>query len=155
MKTEDQFWSSKTVSDKGCWEWTRSLRSNGYGQLRWKERANISAHRLSYILSKGPIPDGMLVCHTCDNRKCINPDHLFLGTYQDNHDDMILKGRKRWVARRGSMQGNSKLNEADVALIKRKLSEGEKGRHIAAKFGVSPSTISLIKLGKFWRHVDD
>jgi len=76
----------------GCWEWQFSLR-NGYGVLCFGEKRNLAAHRMSYIVHKGDIPKGLLICHTCDNPKCINPKHLFAGTYSDNTKDAIKKNR--------------------------------------------------------------
>lgn len=80
----------------GCWEWTLS-RAQGYGKFMNKQRKRVMAHRESYKAFIGEIPKGLLVCHSCDNRLCINPDHLFLGTYKDNMDDMVKKGRNNYV----------------------------------------------------------
>lgn len=76
-----------------CWEWTRATNNIGYGMFRVRKGIMRTAHRVSYELHKGDIPPGMCVCHTCDNPKCVNPDHLWLGTVQDNMDDKISKGR--------------------------------------------------------------
>ena len=88
---------NSTVNEEtGCWEWDKGLNSNGYGCVfRNKIEPGRGAHRLSYIVFVAPIPKGLFVCHHCDNPKCINPDHLFLGTHQDNMLDMVMKGRSK------------------------------------------------------------
>ena len=82
-------------SDTDCWNWSGNTSGNGYGRIRHKGRY-ICAHRASYIVRIGEIPDGLLVLHKCDNRGCVNPDHLFLGTHKDNMQDMLSKGRGRY-----------------------------------------------------------
>ena len=78
----------------GCWEWKRATNNIGYGMFRIKQGLMRTAHRVSYELFKGPIPKGMVVCHKCDNPKCVNPDHLWVGTMKDNIRDMDNKGRR-------------------------------------------------------------
>lgn len=89
------FWDRKTVTESGCWEWIGSKRHFGYGQVYFKGRPGRKAHRVAWERTYGPIPEGMGVLHKCDNPPCINPDHLFLGTPEDNVQDMFKKGRQR------------------------------------------------------------
>ena len=92
MNLEERFWSKIDVRKKDdCWEWKRGSRGNGYGCFKYDGKV-IDSHRMVWFLIYGEFPE-LLVCHTCDNRKCCNPNHLFLGTYKDNVDDMMEKGR--------------------------------------------------------------
>lgn len=88
----EAFWRFVCKSD-ACWEWTASIGSHGYGQLTYLQQ-KYTAHRLSWELHRGPIPDGLFVLHKCDNRRCVKPDHLFLGTQRENLEDMTRKGRR-------------------------------------------------------------
>jgi hypothetical protein len=99
----DRFISKVKKKPSGCWEWQGTMKKNGYGifQDRTREGSGkqLQAHRFSFEIFHGEIPPGLLVCHHCDNPKCVNPEHLFLGTHKDNTQDMIRKGRQNWVGR--------------------------------------------------------
>lgn len=138
--------------DNGCIEWIGALR-NGYGRLmigsRPFGRKSVSAHRLSYELNIGLIPENMYICHKCDNKKCINPDHLFLGAHQDNVNDREAKGRNNPLS--GEAHASSKLNEASVLSAKRLRAKGLTYQAIADRFGVHKTTIMDAIKGKSWK----
>lgn len=134
----------------GCWVWTASILQTGYGQIQVDGRP-MKAHRLSWILARGPIPDGLCVCHRCDNPKCVNPDHLFLGTAAENTADRHAKGRSAM----GPGSGTAKLNEQTVAEIRRlytRYGHVNNSVHLARRFGVAHSTIGRIVRGERWTH---
>ncbi len=150
---------SKSIPEpnSGCWLWTASVISDGYGCLRSDGRTQY-AHRLSYEINTGPIPEGMFVCHKCDTPSCVNPRHLFLGTNQDNIKDSMEKGRRKraYAPRpwRENMVTNSKLTEDDVRTIRKRLLDGPRQmRRLSREFGVSHTAIRMIALGKRWRFV--
>jgi hypothetical protein len=132
----------------GCWTWNGTVAVAGYGVLSFNKKI-IYAHRLAWKMYRGVIPPGMYVCHTCDNRVCVNPMHLFLGTHLDNMRDKITKKRTP----RGSQHHAAKLTDAAVREIKRRLSAGEVQSRLAEEFGVRPMCISATKHGKAWVHV--
>lgn len=122
----------------GCHEWTGDLDKGGYGRLTRKGASN-RAHRASYEAFVGPIEKGKLVLHHCDNRKCINPEHLYVGDYKDNARDMIKRNR-HW--------GRRVLSDAQIKRILELLESGKSQQSIANEIGVSQITISRIKLGQ-------
>jgi len=133
----------------GCWEWQSAKDDKGYA-LIWYKGQSRRAHRLSYELFVGPLPDGYLACHACDNKGCVNPDHIWPGTNQDNIDDACLKG----INARGSRSGRSKLTEAQVIEIRNLYAGGGHNQlELAAIYGVDGSVISEIVNRKIWRHI--
>ena len=137
--------------DDGCWNVKPTARG-GYGKIGIFGRTSLY-HRVSFELHKGPIPDGMMVCHKCDNPSCVNPDHLFLGTAQDNMDDKIKKGRHKG-AKTGILNHLAKLVDWQVSEIRAHIQDGKLKQHeIASLYGVSQTTINNIKTGKRWGHV--
>lgn len=139
----------------GCWEWKGPTLKDGYVRTRdlRKVTKNILAHRLSYELFKGEIPEGKLVLHSCDNRKCVNPKHLWLGSHHDNSRDCLEKGRWKGGGPEGEKNGHSKLDELKVKEIRRLAKTGMFHREIAKIFGVSQSVITEIICNKSWTHV--
>jgi DNA-binding XRE family transcriptional regulator len=152
-KKDDPFYKFNQlykIADSGCWEWTGFIGKKGYGQQRFGDR-KIYVHRYSFELHNGPIKDGLFVCHKCDNRKCVNPDHLFLGTMQDNVNDCIAKNR---LARGENKPLSSKLNNDKVRQIRSLFNTGKYfHKDLADKFGVSRTTITLIVNNKRWSHI--
>lgn len=137
-------------SETGCWEWTAAKLHDGYGQIGLGPRGSGfgRAHRVSYELFCGPIPDGMLVCHECDNRICVNPKHLFLGTSADNLADMTAKGRRARVGHHGASNPSAKLTAADAAAIRS--ATNAHWRELAQRYSVGKTTICGIRSGRLW-----
>lgn len=137
----ERFFSTLHKTETGCWLWTRATNNKGYGVLNYQGKV-VYAHRLSYILHKGPIPDGLFVCHSCDqfypagditNRRCINPDHLGLGTNAQNMAECFERGRMPL----GENRKHSKLSDADVIQMRRRKAAGEGRGALALAFGVT------------------
>lgn len=125
--------------DKRCWGWAGAGKGNGYGHVSY-QGANMGAHRMSFLLFNGDIPDGFDVCHSCDNRWCVNPAHLFLGTRGENMADAMRKGRTAGGIRKH-------LKEGKVQEIRRRIARGESNSHIASVLDVNRETIRNIKQG--------
>lgn len=148
---EQRLWARvERPAPDACWEWQGAINSHGYGTIR-ERCASKGAHVIAYRSSKGDVPAGMLVCHTCDNRKCCNPAHLFLGTKAENNADRNAKGRQA----RGSRIKRARLTETDAALIRYLTDCGANGKQLAALYGVFQSTISSIHRLRTWAHVPD
>lgn len=146
----ERFWNRVNKTDT-CWLWTGMTRKDGYGHIRAgkSSRGNVDVHRASWILHNGNIPRGMHVCHTCDVRSCIRPDHLFLGTALDNIRDAKSKKRNAF----GERSGHAVLSESAVENIRRTYAMGFMTQKLLARiFGVCRTNIGHIVRGKSWKH---
>ncbi len=147
----ERFWSKCSKGD-GCWNWTGSKFKQGYGVFRMDhqgKRHEFSASRLAYALHSKSDPAELMVCHSCDNRACINPAHLFTGTHQDNIADMISKGRQC----RGKDKHSAKLTEQDVLAIRAEYRNGAWPSALAKRYGVASRTIKRTVKGLKWKHL--
>lgn len=144
---EERFEDKIFYSPDGCWYWTAAS-SMGYGQFMLNGKS-VKAHRLSYEIHKGPVSTELDVLHTCDNSRCVNPDHLYLGNDFDNMRDMIKRGRRNHAI--GSRIGISKLTELQVIEIRSQ--KNPKSTELAKKYGVSRFTIRFIIKRKTWKHI--
>ncbi len=140
---EDRFWNKVDVSSKDkCWSWKSTMRGL-YGSIKSVGGKKVSAHRLAYKLSYGEIPDSQCVLHKCDNPKCVNPSHLFLGTRGDNNRDRARKGRSNPT--RGELSVKAKLKDSEVSEIRRLYSTGKiRQKDLAMMFHVDQSNVSVI-----------
>jgi hypothetical protein len=135
------------VTESGCWIWVAATTADGYGSMsRSPGGPRRLAHRQSYAWKFGAIPPGMVVCHRCDVRCCVNPDHLFLGSSAENTADKVAKRRQA----RGSRFAHSRLDESKVEAI---LKSSEPCFVLASRYGVTDSAISQVRLGNTWKHV--
>ena len=145
MTTEERFFHYVNKRPGECWPWTGSTFGEGRYGAFWVSPKTISAHVYSYILHRGPVPSGMFVCHSCDNPKCVNPDHLFLATPKENTRDMLKKGR-HWTPS-GDLNPRTKIKDAEIPKIF-EMSKFMTHGAIAATFGVSRPCISMILSGR-------
>jgi len=150
-QTAKSFWDKVAIVDDedSCWPWLGYCHPKGYGRFSWHGKMELS-HRRAWVLEHGPISDDIKVLHSCDNRPCCRPKHLFLGTDKDNSDDKLAKGRGVWLS--GEQVGLSKLTE--IAVIEIRQSELS-NRKLGPIYKVSHRTISLIRSGKTWKHIKD
>jgi hypothetical protein len=135
------------IPECGCWIWKLSTNEKGYGLVKIKRKL-YKTHRLSWLIYRGEIPQGLCVLHTCDTPSCVNPNHLFLGTQQDNMKDCLTK--KRFNPNRGEKVSSSKLTSKQVMEIR---NSNDIQENLARKYNVSQANISIIKLRQGWRHI--
>jgi hypothetical protein len=172
-----RFWA-KVDKSGDCWLWTARHDRHGYGKFRPNggHVSEVGAHRVSYVIAHGPIPPDKIVCHTCDNRLCVNPAHLWLGTFAENSADMVRKGRvvsgntpetaargeRHWSRRqaerfteryRGERNPAARFTEDDIRAIRSAFVNGETQTSIAVRYGTAQPVISRIVLRLNWKHV--
>jgi hypothetical protein len=141
----------RVVKTSGCWEWIGSKNKTGYAQLSVNRKTE-KASRVSYEMFNGPIPKGNYACHTCDNRGCVNPEHLFLGTQKDNMRDMVAKGRSHKP--KGEINGRSKLEVNQVIEIRTLFSNKQASlKELAARFNISTTAVRYIIIKRTWKHL--
>jgi len=156
MTLNERFFSKVEMDPNGgCWLWSGCHHYKGYGLFNFagvrKMRGEDRAHRSSWIIHNGPIPEGKWVLHKCDVRACVNPDHLFLGDNDSNVADRVAKGRS-WRAQ-GVKHHNATLTDEQVRDIRSRLGPWGAGIALAREYGVSKGIISAIKRGRSWAHV--
>ena len=148
---QKHFWQHVDKSGD-CWIWMGAT-TRGYGQTTIDKKHGY-AHRFSWEFANGSIPNKKIICHKCDTPRCVNPEHLFIGTQADNIKDAIKKGRTKYKASFGSKNGNSRLTELAVKDIKKQYAGGKTLREVANAIGVSKSTVWNVVSNKNWRHVN-
>ena len=145
---KERLYEKVVYAESGCIEWARKTRlPEGYGRMAVNGKQKL-VHRVSYEISIGPIPDGLLILHHCDNPPCINPSHLFLGTKRDNSDDKVRKGRHRGAP--GIRNRKNKLTETQVLSIRE---DTRQTMFIATDYGIAKSLVRKIKRRSLWKHL--
>lgn len=154
QKFQSRIIEGSIKKENGCWEWEKCIQGNGYGRIRIST-FTYYAHRLSYAAFKGDVPETYDVCHTCDNRKCVNPNHLFVGTRKDNMQDCAHKHRttKGRTFTYGEKIHGAKLKNSDIPIILHMLEEGAKVKEIASLYKICEGTVRQIRTGKSWREI--
>ncbi len=151
----ERFWSKVAITDEAqCWEWQGMLTKAGYGYFNAGRKVTVLAHRHSYMLTHGTaLGQEIKVCHSCDNPRCVNPSHLWLGDDKANFDDMVSKGRHSPIpVSRGVDVNTSRLTEAQAREV---LASPLNNQQLAQKFGVSKTAIRLIRIGRNWAHLQE
>lgn len=148
--SQARFWSKVAVAGKNeCWEWQGSLYPTGYGQFWGDGKRSIRAHRVAFALVNGPIPEGKYILHSCDNRRCVNPNHLRVGTQSENLQE--AHDKKRMVNNRGTNSAKAKLTCEQVAEIRRRYSAGDRkkngARALGREFGIAHNKVLNIVNG--------
>lgn len=166
QKHIDRFWGFVTKSE-GCWIWNGCKDRDGYGFFRYKGK-NLRAHRVSYEIHVGEILNGNLICHHCDNPPCVNPEHLFPGTAQDNWDDCVKKQRACWkpdhpfrknpmLLRHGEKVNTAKLTAEKVVELRKRYQAGPMRygfvSRLASEFGINRTHLYNIVRGRSWKHI--
>lgn len=147
---KEKILSNIDIDSNGCWNWKGALQAGGYGRVRFRGKY-MPLHRASYIIFKGDIPEDKLACHTCDNRKCVNPDHIYVGTYESNNRD--TRDRKRCNPRKGIDHHSAIFDEYKVKVIRFICNNGFSQSSVAKFFNVRPGTISKIIRRERWAHI--
>ncbi len=158
-RTKQRLLSNIEINSNGCWNWEGFIAPSGYGKITAIRLGVQSTHRLSWLIHKGKIPDGRWVLHTCDNKKCCNPDHLYLGTVKENVKDAMERGqfpkgpnkKKGFI---GSKHPLTELNEDKVRYIKFLCKNNFNRSEICSFFGVKKHVIGQIARNKTWKHVN-
>jgi DNA-binding transcriptional regulator YiaG len=148
LRDVQRFCSKVDSSSDGCWPWLGGHDHYGYAKFRVDGKVSVRAARVAFQVSRGPIPTGMHVLHTCDNRQCVNPSHLFLGTNRDNVRDRVAK--RRDGDHKGIKNGRAKLTPDQVSAIREEYQPRASYAKFARRFGVSASTIRNIVKGRNW-----
>lgn len=151
MRIETRFWAKvRKAGTEECWVWGAYRNARGYGKFGIGSVVYL-AHRVSWRLANGPVPDGLCVCHHCDNPPCVNPAHLFLGSQSDNLQDMFRKSRARRAL--GERAPKAKLTESGVVRIRELRAGGRTLREIARLYGITEGTVRAAVTGRTWRHI--